>query len=162
MLKFFLLQQVGVALLVPTTQSLKVLWRDFIRLWHLCWELTALSLRKTGIRGLVLFATLEVVQESFGFSLNELVFWHHVRGPLSLLRERLLQGNTLNHENQSEESLNASILVFIRNINVLEIPNGLHSQLTHSTDTHTYTTRHATNQIYISIQTLYSVLFWST
>ena len=36
-----------------------------------------------------------------------------------------------------EERLTASLLVFIRNI-VLEIPNGLHSQLTHRTDTHTH------------------------
>ena len=37
-----------------------------------------------------------------------------------------------------EERLTASLLLFIRN-NVLEIPNCLHSQLTHSTDKHTLT-----------------------
>ena len=37
-----------------------------------------------------------------------------------------------------KERLTASNLAFIRN-NVLEIPNCLHSQLTHSTDTHTLT-----------------------
>ena len=35
-----------------------------------------------------------------------------------------------------EERLTASLLVFIRNIDVLEITNCLHSQFTHSTDTH--------------------------
>lgn len=44
----------------------------------------------------MLFAVQEVVHESLGFSPNELMFGHHARGPLSLLRERLLQGNTLN------------------------------------------------------------------
>jgi hypothetical protein len=43
-----------------------------------------------------------------------------------------------------EERLTASLLLFIRNINALKIPNSLHSQLTHSSDTHTYPTRHAT------------------
>ena len=42
-----------------------------------------------------------------------------------------------------EDRLTASLL-FIRNINVLKIPNCLHSQLTHSSETHTYPTRHAT------------------
>jgi hypothetical protein len=35
-----------------------------------------------------------------------------------------------------EERLTASLLVFIRNIDVLEITSCLHSQFTHSTDTH--------------------------
>jgi hypothetical protein len=43
-----------------------------------------------------------------------------------------------------DERLTASLLVFIRNMNILEIPNCLHNQLTHSTDTNTYPTRHAT------------------
>ena len=47
-----------------------------------------------------------------------------------------------------EERLTASLLVFIRNIHVLGIPNCLHSQLTHSTDTHTYTTRYATRGLF--------------
>ena len=42
-----------------------------------------------------------------------------------------------------EERLTASLL-FIRNIDVLKIPNCLHSQLAYSSDTHTYPTRHAT------------------
>ena len=47
-----------------------------------------------------------------------------------------------------EERLTASLLVFIRNINVLNIPNCLHSQLTHSSDTHTYPTSHATRGLF--------------
>ena len=39
---------------------------------------------------MVLFAAREVVQESLGFSPFELVFGHEVRGPLKLLKERLL------------------------------------------------------------------------
>ncbi|KAK3894629.1 hypothetical protein Pcinc_001607 [Petrolisthes cinctipes] len=35
----------------------------------------------------LLFATREVPQESLGFSPNELVFAHHVRGPLSIIKE---------------------------------------------------------------------------
>ena len=48
-----------------------------------------------------------------------------------------------------EERLTASLLLFIRNINVLKITNCLHSQLTHSSDTHTYPTRHATRGLFI-------------
>jgi hypothetical protein len=46
-----------------------------------------------------------------------------------------------------EERLTATLL-FIRNIYVLKIPNGLHSQLTRSADTHTYFTRHATRGLF--------------
>ena len=45
-----------------------------------------------------------------------------------------------------DERLTASLL-FIRN-NVLKIPNCLHSQLRHSSDTHTYPTRHASRGIF--------------
>ena len=41
------------------------------------------------------------------------------------------------------EERHTALLLFIRNI-VLEIRNCLHSQLTHSSDTHKYPTRHAT------------------
>ena len=47
-----------------------------------------------------------------------------------------------------EERLTASLLLLIRNIIVLKIPNCLHSQLTHSSDTHTYPTRHATGGLF--------------
>ena len=47
-----------------------------------------------------------------------------------------------------EERLTASLLIFIRNMNVLKIPNGLHCQLTHSSDTHTYLTRHDTRGLF--------------
>jgi hypothetical protein len=46
-----------------------------------------------------------------------------------------------------EERLTASLL-FIRNIHVLKIPNCSHNQLTHSSDTHTYPTRHATRGLF--------------
>lgn len=51
---------------------------------------------------LVLFAAREVVQESLGFSPNELVFGHRIRGPMDLLKEKLLEesdssGNLLDH-----------------------------------------------------------------
>ncbi len=39
----------------------------------------------------LLFATREVVQESLGFSLFELVFGHTVRGPLKVVEEGWLQ-----------------------------------------------------------------------
>ena len=39
---------------------------------------------------LLLFAVRESVQESFGFSPFELVFSHTVRGPLKLLKEKIL------------------------------------------------------------------------
>ena len=39
---------------------------------------------------LLLFAVRESVQESLGFSPFELVFWHTVRGPLKLLKEKCL------------------------------------------------------------------------
>ena len=46
---------------------------------------------------LLLFAARESVQESLGFSPFELVFGHTVRGPLNLLKEKLLSagGNSL-------------------------------------------------------------------
>ena len=47
-----------------------------------------------------------------------------------------------------EERLTASLLIFIRNISVLKISNCLHSQLTQSSDTHTYQTRHATRGLF--------------
>ena len=40
---------------------------------------------------LLLFAVRESVQESLGFSPFELVFGHTVRGPLKLLKEKLLK-----------------------------------------------------------------------
>ena len=46
-----------------------------------------------------------------------------------------------------EERLTAS-LICIRNIHVLKIPNSFHSQLTHSSDTHIYPTRHATRGLF--------------
>ena len=42
---------------------------------------------------LLLFAVRESVQESFGFSPFELVFGHSVRGPLTLLKEKLLSND---------------------------------------------------------------------
>ena len=42
----------------------------------------------------------------------------------------------------------ARLKLSIRNIYVLKIPNCLHSQLTHSTDTPTYPTRHATRGLF--------------
>lgn len=53
---------------------------------------------------LVLFAAQEVVQESLCFSPNELVFGYYVTGPLSLLRERLLQDNTSKSKDKSVEA----------------------------------------------------------
>lgn len=44
---------------------------------------------------LLLFAARESVQESLGFSPFELVFGHTVRGPLKLLKEKLLSSNSL-------------------------------------------------------------------
>ena len=43
---------------------------------------------------LLLFAIRESVQESLGFSPYELIFGHHVRGPLTLLKERWLDDET--------------------------------------------------------------------
>ena len=40
---------------------------------------------------LLLFAIRETVQESLGFSPFELVFGHNVRGPLKLLKEKILK-----------------------------------------------------------------------
>ncbi len=40
---------------------------------------------------LLLFAARDFVQESLGFSPFELVFGHTVRGPLKLLKEKLLE-----------------------------------------------------------------------
>lgn len=48
---------------------------------------------------LVLFAAREVVQESLGFSPNELVFGHRVRGPMSLLKEKLLEEDSSSQVN---------------------------------------------------------------
>ena len=42
---------------------------------------------------LLLFAAQESVQESLGFGPFELVFGHTVRGPLQLLKEKLLSGS---------------------------------------------------------------------
>ena len=46
-----------------------------------------------------------------------------------------------------EERLTAPLLL-IRNINVLKIPNSLHSQFTHSSDTHNYPTKHTTKGLF--------------
>ena len=46
-----------------------------------------------------------------------------------------------------EERLTASLL-FIKNIHVLKIQKCLHSQFTHSSDTHTYPTRHVTRGLF--------------
>ena len=43
---------------------------------------------------LLLFAAREWVQESLGFSPFELVFGHTVRGPLKLLKEKLLSSSS--------------------------------------------------------------------
>ena len=43
---------------------------------------------------LLLFAARELVQESLGFSPFELVFGHTVRGPLKLVKEKLLSGSS--------------------------------------------------------------------
>lgn len=43
---------------------------------------------------LVLFAVRETIQESLGFSPAELVFGHQVRGPLRVLKERILAPNS--------------------------------------------------------------------
>ena len=40
---------------------------------------------------LLMFASREALQESLGFSPFELVFGHHVRGPLTLLSEQWLK-----------------------------------------------------------------------
>lgn len=56
---------------------------------------------------LLLFAVRESVQESIGFSPNELVFGHTVRGPLKLLKERWLAEDT-----EAEESLLKYVSVF--------------------------------------------------
>ncbi len=56
---------------------------------------------------LVLFAAREVVQESLGFSPNELVFGHRVRGPMDLLKEKLLE-----EESSSSENLLDHVSVF--------------------------------------------------
>ena len=65
---------------------------------------------------------------------------------LALHRNQRADKNTM-HASVSwlrvEERLAVSLLFFIRN-NVLKIPNCLHSQLTHNSDTHTYPTRHVT------------------
>ena len=53
----------------------------------------------------LLFATREVVQESLGFSPFELVFGHRVRGPLQLLKEKLL----------ADESEAQNLLTYVTN-----------------------------------------------
>jgi hypothetical protein len=42
-----------------------------------------------------------------------------------------------------EERFTASLLVFVRSTDVLKVPNCLFSQVTHSSKTQTYLTRHA-------------------
>ncbi len=48
---------------------------------------------------LVLFAVRESVQESLGFSLAEMVFGHTVRGPLKVLKDKMMESNTENRTN---------------------------------------------------------------
>ncbi len=48
---------------------------------------------------LVLFAVHESVQESLGFSPAEMVFGHTVRGPLKLLKDKMMESNTENRMN---------------------------------------------------------------
>ena len=43
---------------------------------------------------LLMFASREAVQESMGFSPFELVFGHHVRGPLTLLRDQWVKSDS--------------------------------------------------------------------
>jgi hypothetical protein len=47
-----------------------------------------------------------------------------------------------------EERSTASLLVFVRGIDVLKVLNGLFKQLAHSTDTHLYNTRHAARGLF--------------
>ena len=51
------------------------------------------------------------------------------------------------YANDSTIYASTTTAIFIRN-NVLKIPNCLHSQLTHSADTHTYPTIHATRGLF--------------
>ncbi len=66
---------------------------------------------------LVLFAVRETVQESLGFSPAELVFGHQVRGPLKVLKERILapdlNANTsvLDYVSQFRDCLHAAWLL---------------------------------------------------
>ena len=46
------------------------------------------------------------------------------------------------------ERLSASLLAFVRNMNEEKIPNCLYSQLTFSSNTHKYSTRHATRGLF--------------
>ena len=73
---------------------------------------------------------------------------------LAQMREALLALNYTNitnfnnmHDSFSwlrvDERFTASLLVFMRNITVMKIPDCLHNQITFSSDTHTYPTRHA-------------------
>lgn len=48
---------------------------------------------------LVLFAVRESVQESLGFSPAEMVFGHTVRGPLKVLKDKMMESNTENRTN---------------------------------------------------------------
>ncbi len=49
-----------------------------------------------------MFAAREVIQESLGFSPNELVFGHRVRGPMDLLKEKLLGEESISQRNLLE------------------------------------------------------------
>uniref|UniRef100_A0A674NL88 Gypsy retrotransposon integrase-like protein 1 n=1 Tax=Takifugu rubripes TaxID=31033 RepID=A0A674NL88_TAKRU len=66
-------------------QTLKSMLRTFCLEFQRDWD--------EGVH-LQMFAIREVVQESLGFSPAELVFGHHVRGPLRLLREEWLDKGT--------------------------------------------------------------------
>ena len=55
--------------------------------------------------------------------------------------------NTM-HASLSWLRVEERLIIFIRNINVLKISNCLHSQLTYSSDTHTYPTRHTTRGLF--------------
>ncbi len=52
---------------------------------------------------LVLFAVRESVQESLGFSPAEMVFGHTVRGPLKVLKDKMMESNTENRTNVLEK-----------------------------------------------------------
>ena len=69
---------------------------------------------------LLLFAVRESVQESLGFSPFELVYGHEVRGPLKLLKERLLSEdedmNLLDYVSSFRERLNRACEVARQNL----------------------------------------------
>ena len=54
---------------------------------------------------MLMFAARESVQESLGFSPNDLVFGHHVRGPLKLLKEQCL--------NDDDDSVKVNLLDYV-------------------------------------------------